>query len=126
MTRKIMRKVWESCVSVLLSSTMILLVAGMNAVESLRMCESAKRVSFLGFVPPCQPQISQTAREVHNKSLSQTRESLQGCDVLVPAAIELAVEKIKGNLDILANLTLDVHLLPDSDTEPGQVSLFSF
>ena len=117
-----MRSVWES---VLLLSTMILLVVDTNAVESLRVCESAKKVSFLGFVPPCQ-QISQTARKLHNKSLSQIGESLRGCDVLVAAAIELAVERINGNPDILTNITLDVHQLPDSDTEPGQVSHLNF
>ena len=102
--------------SVLLCSTFSLLVVANTVVESLRVCESVKKVSFLGFVP------CQTGFQLENRFLSQKSEALRECDALVQAAIEVAVERINGDPNILTNVTLEVLQLSDINARSNKVS----
>ena len=101
--------------SVLLCSSFPLLVVA-NTLESLRVCENVKKVSFLGFVS------RQTGFQFENRVLSLESETLRVSDALVQAAIELAVERINGDPNVLSNITLEVLQLSDINTRYDRVS----
>ena len=104
--------------TVLLCSSFPLLVVS-NALESLRVCENVKKVSFLGFVP------RQAGFQRDNRvSVSQKSETLRVSDALVQAAIELAVERINGDPNFLSqNITLEVLQLSDINPRYDRVSI---
>ena len=75
----------------------------------LQTCRNGtENVVFLGFVP-CSLNMSQSS----GTSRSSAREILEECDVLVEAAVELAVDRINGNPDVLVNTTLHVEQLSE-------------
>ena len=86
----------------------LLLIAVSTAENRSSACRNAtENVVFIDFVP-C---------SLNGTSVSTlaAREFLEKCDILVQAAIELAVERINRNPNILANTTIRVQpvQLPD-------------
>ena len=81
----------------------VILLILVSTVES-QSCENAtENVVFLGFVP-CSL----------SDGINGTRDLLAECDLLVQAALELAVERINQSPDILTNTTLHVLQISDS------------
>jgi hypothetical protein len=110
--------------SICLLSTFIVIATSAAAVRSRSPCINSVNsatpgdaVEFLGFIPTCHLS-SQPTSSLNRSSLSRSeaREILERCDVLVQAAVELAVERINDSPDIPAvNTTLQLrHLLPDT------------
>ena len=93
----------------------LLLIAVSTAENRSSACKNAtENVMFLDFVP-C---------SLNGTSISTlaAREILEKCDLLVQAAIELAVERINRNSDIFTNTTIRVHDVPVQLPDFGEVS----
>ena len=80
------------------------LFIAVNTVNSRSLCRNATETILLNFVP------CSLSRESSVSMLTATvREILDRCDLLVQAAMHLAVKRINQSPDILANTLLHVH-----------------
>ena len=80
------------------------LIIAVNTVNSRSLCRNATETVLLNFVPAC------ALNESSVSMLTATaREILDRCDLLVEAAMHLAVERINQSPDVLANTLLHVH-----------------
>ena len=110
-----------SFTSLLFGTTSRLLVAAdsdQECTHETRAVDLVKNINVLGFVPQCLQDDDQSSRAL-------TKEDLEECDVLVRAALELAVDRFNSRKDTLlrsdSNSSLDVQHLPDN-TGPDEVS----
>ena len=88
----------------------------MSTVKSRSPCKNAtENVVFLDFVP--------CALNGSSVSMLAVREILEKCDLLVQAAVQLAVERINQRPDILANKILHVHDVSVQLLDFGKVSI---
>ena len=94
------------------------LFIAVNTVNSRSLCRNATETVLLNFVP-C------ALNESSVSMLTTTeREILDRCDVLVEAAMHLAVERINRSPDVLANTLLHVHnVSPVQPLDFTQVSI---
>ena len=92
------------------------LLIAVSTVKSRSPCKNAtENVVFLDFVP--------CALNGSSVSMLTVREILEKCDLLVQAAVQLAVERINQRPDILANKILHVHDVSVQLLDFGKVSI---
>ena len=75
-----------------------------STVNSRALCRNATETVLLNFVPCALNELSSVSMPT-----ATTREILDRCDLLVQAAMHLAVERINQSPDVLANTILHVH-----------------